>query len=166
MTKIIDSDGHIVEPRSFWSDYIDPKFRDRMPRIAKDADGIERMAVGNSSPRSSIYAPAAMCIPGGLATPELARKLTWDDLRPGSSDPHARLSDMDSEGIDVSVLFPSIGLGFVAIADTELSSAACRAYNNWMRDFCAAAPRRLYSVAPVPLHDVSASIAEMRRVVK
>jgi hypothetical protein len=26
-------------------------------------------------------------------------KLSWDDLRPGSSDPRERLSDMDSEGI-------------------------------------------------------------------
>jgi predicted TIM-barrel fold metal-dependent hydrolase len=48
----------------------------------------------------------------------------------------------------------------------ELSAAACRAYNNWMHDFCAVAPERLYRVAPVPLHDVGAAIAEMRRVVK
>jgi len=166
MAKIIDADGHIVEPRSFWTEYIEPKFRDRTPRIIKDADGIDRIGVGDRIARGSIYAPAAMCIPGGLATRDLARKLTWDDLRPGSSDPHARLKDMDSEGIDVSVLFPSIGLGFVAITDVELSAAACRAYNNWMHDFCAAAPDRLYSVAPVPLYDVDAAIVEMRRVVK
>ena len=35
-----------------------------------------------------------------------------------------------------------------------------------MADFCRVAPDRLYSVAPVPLHDVAAAIAEMRRVVK
>jgi len=29
MTKIIDADGHIVEPRTFWQDYIEPRFRDR-----------------------------------------------------------------------------------------------------------------------------------------
>jgi uncharacterized protein len=164
MTRIIDADGHIVEPRSFWADYLEAKFLDRMPRITKDADGVERIAVGNGPARSSIYAPAAMCIPGGLATAESMRKLSWDDLRPGSFDPHQRLKDMDSEGIDVSVLFPSIGLGFVAITDPELAAAACRAYNNWMKDFCAIAPNRLRSVAPVPLHDVAGAIAEMRRV--
>ena len=91
---------------------------------------------------NSVYAPAAMCIPGGLATPELMRKLSWDDLRPGSYDPQARLKDMDSEGIDVSVLFPSIGIGFVGIKDPELSAAGRRAYNNWMADFCRVAPER------------------------
>jgi uncharacterized protein len=166
MTKIIDADGHIVEPRTFWQDYVEPRFRDRLPRIAKDSEGIDRIAVGDRINTNSIYAPAAMCIPGGLASPKLARKLSWDDLRPGSYDPHARLQDMDSEGIDVSVLFPSIGITFVAIKDSELSAAACRAYNNWMADFCSVASDRLYSVAPVPLHDVEAAIMEMRRVVK
>jgi uncharacterized protein len=165
MTRIIDADGHIVEPRSFWRDYIEAKFLDRLPRITTGTDGVERIAVGDKVPASSIYAPAAMCIPGGLATSETMRKLSWDDLRPGSFDPHQRLKDMDSEGIDVSVLFPSIGLGFVAITDPELGAAACRAYNNWMKDFCAIAPNRLHSVAPVPLHDVNGAIAEMRRVV-
>jgi hypothetical protein len=67
MSKVIDSDGHIVEPRSFWNDYIESKYRDRMPRIAKDADGIDRIAVGDQVARGGIYAPAAMCIPGGHA---------------------------------------------------------------------------------------------------
>jgi predicted TIM-barrel fold metal-dependent hydrolase len=166
MTKIIDADGHIVEPRSFWNDYVEPQYRDRLPRITKDANGIDRIAFGDRISTNSIYPPAAMCIPGGMATTELIRKLTWDDLRPGSSDPHARLQDMDSEGIDASVLFPSIGLGFVGIKDPALSAAGCRAYNNWMADFCRVAPDRLYSVAPVPLNDVDMAIAEMRRVVK
>ena len=37
MTKIIDADGHIVEPRALWQEYIEPKFRDRVPQVAKDA---------------------------------------------------------------------------------------------------------------------------------
>jgi hypothetical protein len=48
MTKIIDADGHIVEPRTFWQDYIEPRFRDRLPRIAKDSEGIDRIAVAMS----------------------------------------------------------------------------------------------------------------------
>lgn len=166
MTKIIDADGHIVEPRTFWNDYVEPEYRERLPRIVRDAGGVDRIAVGDRVVANSIYSPAAMCIPGGLASPELMRRLSWDDLRPGSFDPVARLKDMDSERIDISVLFPSIGLTFVAIKDVQVSAAGCRAYNNWMADFCRAAPSRLYSVAPVPLHDVDTAIAEMRRVVK
>jgi predicted TIM-barrel fold metal-dependent hydrolase len=36
MTKIIDADAHIVEPRALWQAYVDPAFRDRIPQIAKD----------------------------------------------------------------------------------------------------------------------------------
>ena len=43
---------------------------------------------------------------------------------------------MDEEGIDISILYPSIGLTLPRIEDTELSAAHCRAYNNWIRDFC------------------------------
>ncbi|MGH7840647.1 MAG: amidohydrolase family protein [Candidatus Binataceae bacterium] len=166
MTRIIDADGHIVEPRTFWNDYVEPQYRERLPRIIKDSDGVDRFVVGDKVATNNAYSPAAMCIPGGLATPDLMRKLSWDDLRPGSFDPHARLKDMDSEGIDVSVLFPSIGLMFVGVKDPAVSAAGCRAYNNWMADFCRVAPARLLSVAPVPLLDVDLAVAEMRRVVK
>ena len=32
----------------------------------------------------------------------------------GGVDPHARLADMDSEGMDISVIFPTTGLMFRA----------------------------------------------------
>ena len=66
----------------------------------------------------------------------------------------------------MSILYPSIGLTYGSMRDPQLAVAACRAYNNWMADFCRPYPDRLYNVAPVPLIDVDAAIAEMRRVVK
>jgi hypothetical protein len=36
MAKIIDADGHIVEPRTFWNDYVEVKFRDQLPRIIRE----------------------------------------------------------------------------------------------------------------------------------
>jgi predicted TIM-barrel fold metal-dependent hydrolase len=71
---------------------------------------------------------------------------------------------MDAEGIDVAVLYPTSMLTWVEEAD--LFGAACRAYNNWMRDYCAAAPNRLYGVGVVPLQDIDAAIVEMRRCVE
>src|SRR6202008_84779 len=94
-----------------------------------------------------------------------ARQLSWDDIRPGSFDPHARIKDMNDEGVDVSFLYASIGLTYGGMRDPELAAACCRAYNNWMADFCKPYPDRLFNVAPVPLIDVDAAIKEMRRVV-
>ncbi len=165
MTKIIDADGHIVEPRALWQEYIEPAYRDRMPQVAKDEEGLDRVQVeGKLLPRSPLMI-AAMAIPGGLSNAERAKSLSWDDLRPGSYDAHARIADMDAEGIDVSILYASVGLAYGGLKDPELAVASCRAYNNWMADFCQPYPDRLYNVAPVPLIDVDAAIAEMRRVV-
>jgi hypothetical protein len=47
MVKIIDADGHIVEPRAVWEEYVEAQFRDRMPRLAKDSEGVDRFARGS-----------------------------------------------------------------------------------------------------------------------
>ena len=31
--NVIDADGHILEPLDLWDKYMDPKFRDRAPRL-------------------------------------------------------------------------------------------------------------------------------------
>ena len=91
----------------------------------------------------------------------------WDEeskykmSRPGGHDPVARLVDMDAEGIDVAVLYPTAMLTWIEEAD--IYGAACRAYNNWLHDYCAVAPSRLYPVAVVPLQEPQAAIDEMVR---
>ncbi|MGE0684076.1 MAG: hypothetical protein AB7P69_24615, partial [Candidatus Binatia bacterium] len=125
MTTIIDADGHIVEPRFFWNEYVEPAFRDRVPQIVKDDEGTDRVKYNGEFFAKSVIAPAAMCIPGGLSEPQRARTLSWDDLRPGSFDPHERVKDMDIEGIDVSILYPSICMFFTGMKDSQLAAAAC-----------------------------------------
>jgi hypothetical protein len=38
-SQIIDSDGHIVEPRSVWEEYTEPAFREQMIQIRRNRDG-------------------------------------------------------------------------------------------------------------------------------
>jgi uncharacterized protein len=84
-------------------------------------------------------------------------------ILPGGWDPTARLRDMDAEGIDAAVLFPSISFYFTEISDGALMAALCRAYNNWLADYCRAAPERLFGVAMLPLVDVGESVRELER---
>ncbi len=151
MSQIIDSDGHIVEPRSLWEEYTEPAFREQMIQIRRNRDGMDELFIaGENRSRPSLPITASM-VPGGLEDLERARKLTWDDVLPGSYDPHQRLKVMDEEGIDVAVMYPSLLLLYGDIDDPRLAAAACRAYSNWLADFCKAAPKRLYGVAPMPL---------------
>ena len=41
----VDADGHVLEPRDTWIDYIDPAYRDRAIRIAEDEQGLEVLLV-------------------------------------------------------------------------------------------------------------------------
>ena len=81
------------------------------------------------------------------------------EAQPGGSDPVARLADMDAEGIDQAVLYPTIGLYFSAVADPAAAVALARAYNDWLAGYCAADPRRLFGAAMLPLQDPAAAAA-------
>ena len=43
--RIVDADGHILEPLDLWDRYIDPNFRDRAPRIVRGENGKERLVI-------------------------------------------------------------------------------------------------------------------------
>src|SRR5262249_34578847 len=87
--------------------------------------------------------------------------------RTGMWDPKVRIAHMDEDGIDVAVLFcTSIGARNADLEDAGLAAAVSRAYNNWLRDFCAYAPDRLKGVASLPLQDIDASAKELERAVK
>ena len=38
---VVDMDSHVLEPPDLWQNYLEPKYRDRAIRIARDADGDE-----------------------------------------------------------------------------------------------------------------------------
>ena len=74
-----------------------------------------------------------------------------------------QLADMDVEGIRVAVLYPTNGLFLGEIREPEYAAALCRAYNDWLWDYCRADPTRLKGVAMVPLQDVRAAVEELER---
>src|SRR5205085_4133924 len=82
------------------------------------------------------------------------------------TDPRARLADMDHEGIDVSVLFPTMFLVWPLADSAALVRAMCRAYNDWIAGKCAASGGRLRWVAALPLPDVDGAVAEVEHVAK
>jgi predicted TIM-barrel fold metal-dependent hydrolase len=95
------------------------------------------------------------------------KKMRYEDNPAAAFDPHERINDLDREGIRRAVLYPTIGL-FInrgRIRDGELVTACCRAYNDWMADYCRACPDRLYGAAAIPLHDVEAAVIELERSV-
>jgi len=159
--NVIDADGHVLEPVDIWDKYIDPAYRERAPRIVIDTDGKERLLVegrvlGSQKGFGVIGAIGAR--QGGV--PEATMK--YVEGRPGGFDPHARIPDMDLDGIDAAFLYPSVGLFAGAVQEPGLAAAMCRAYNRWLADYCRPYPDRLFGVAMLPMQSIELAIEEMR----
>lgn len=62
--------------------------------------------------------------------------------------PSLRLADMDRDGVQAQVIYGPVFS--INADDPELREACYRAYNDWLAEFCAAAPDRLIGVAMLP----------------
>ena len=160
--NVIDSDGHILEPLSLWVDYMEPKYRDQAPRLEKDDNGRERLLIGGKllGGERGMAGLGAVGERDGTVVVDDTRE--YADGRKGGFDPHARIPDMDLDGIDAAYLYSSIGLFAGSIEDPKLSGAVCRAYNRWLADYCKPYPDRLFGIAMLPMQDIDTAISEMR----
>ena len=77
----------------------------------------------------------------------------------------SQLEAMDEEGLDVAVLFRTFPLHCDDSLEPEYANDLCRAWNNWMADFCKADPKRLRPSALITLHDVDLAVDETRRAI-
>src|SRR5208282_4286630 len=59
-----------------------------------------------------------------------------------------RLADMDRDGVQTQVMFGPVYS--INTEDPQLRDACYRAYNDWLAEFCAAAPDRLIGIAMLP----------------
>ena len=162
--KVIDADAHMHEPPYLWERYVEPKYRDRVPKVAF-MDG-NRM----------VYEPDGKIIKKGelkQGPAESANRAMEEKYGEAFREwwsPQIRLKDMDRLGWDVQVILPTGNNGNfayrVALKDLELGAAMCRAYNNWAHDYCNVDPKRLKFVAVLPGSDVGEMVKEARRAVE
>jgi predicted TIM-barrel fold metal-dependent hydrolase len=159
--NVVDADGHILEPLNLWTDYIEPKYRDRAPRLVTNNHGRQQLQVDAALLGSAERGLGAIGAIGARDGHVIADGFEYSQGRAGGFDPHKRIPDMDSDGIDAAFLYPSIGLFVGGIQDPGLAGATCRAYNRWLADYCKPYPDRLFGVAMLPMQDVDQAIKEM-----
>src|ERR1700749_3992936 len=118
---VVDADGHILEPLDLWDNYIDPAFRERRPKFVIDDNGKERLAVEGKllgNPRG-IGSLGAVGVRQGTVKID---SLKYGEGKKGGFDPHARIVDMEADGIDAAFLYPSLGLFAGAVAGPGLAA--------------------------------------------
>src|SRR6202011_3846461 len=142
---VISVDDHIVEPADTFEGRVPQKFTERAPRVVETDDGGQTWLYdGQSLPNVGFNAVV------GRPSSEYGFEPTrFDEMRRGAWDIGARVADMDIDGVDVSLCFPSFLPGFVGQRltlwpnDDELALTAMRAYNDWhLEAWCGAYPGR------------------------
>jgi len=165
----VDADGHILEPADTWIKYIDPQYRDRAIRIDHDDKGWEVLMFDNKPAevvRGTLGALGGVGMDAeALLTP--GKRTYVEGCPPGSYDPRARIKVLDEEGIDLALLYPTIGIFWEGwVQDPKLATAYCRAYNRWLVDFCSYDKKRLFPVAHISLIDPEGAVEETIRAKK
>jgi predicted TIM-barrel fold metal-dependent hydrolase len=169
--KILDSDMHVFEPYDLYEKYMDPKWGARIPRgKPRTKHGQIKFTYSNGRPlRPSGTQVLAATTPkpnSGESSPGEAQ-VAHRYAKPLARDYDAisQLAAMDDEGLDVAVLFRTFPLHCDDSLEPEYANALCRAWNDWMADFCQADPKRLRPSALITLHDVDMAVDETRRAI-
>ncbi len=90
-------------------------------------------------------------------------KVPFRNSPPGATDPHLRLKDLDTDGVEAEILFPNYGMALFGIDDVETQEQSFKLYNDWMSNFCKTDSKRLYGVPLVSAYDIAGGVKEMRR---
>ncbi|MEW6296479.1 MAG: hypothetical protein AB1671_01895, partial [Thermodesulfobacteriota bacterium] len=78
--KVIDCDGHILEPPDLWETYLEPRYRDRALRIRVGDDGYEYLEIAGK--RAKLTRPGVLGTLGGMGKQvDEARRLREKAMR-------------------------------------------------------------------------------------
>jgi len=159
---IIDVDTHLTEPADTWTSRVPRHHVDHVPQMTRDADGKDIWVLDGQR-----FYTVGMTATAGWHAPFPDGPPTVEECHPAAYDAHARLRYMDEVGIWAQVLYPNVaGFGsqrFLKIPDDDLKLICVRAYNDFLRDWAAADPRRLITIMATPFWDIGAAVAEVER---
>ena len=177
--RIFDADTHIIEPAEPIEEYLATSDRAKLAALGSQIQrapgkaGMSRYRIGKI-PALNRRLGSRDRVEPPVAASRGARDggTPWDVRWQGppfpsdrvSFDPHARVKDMDIEGVDVNMVLPSGSVpSFAALDDVALEQAMYQAYHRFVAAYCAPYPDRLTSLVLVSARDAAASVAEIRR---
>ena len=161
---VISSDSHVFEPPDLWTERIDSKFKGREPTLIRVGNEDHIIVEGDHK-----LGGIGLILGAGnrFDAPEtISFEGKFEDVHQGGYEPEEHIRDMKIDGVSAEVLYPSLGLFFYTIDDSELLSASFRTYNDWLAEFCNTNPDRLKGIAMVNLDDVGDGIKELTRAAK
>ena len=176
--RSISADGHVNEPPTLWTDRLPDKYKERGPRVIETPKTKGHAWIMEDQKRPSVMGFSSMY---SRATKRFDRAslidsfkqikdrgVRYEDMFPGSYDPAARLKEITEDETDAEVIFNGVGTvwnGIKLMRDKELSLACFKAYNDWIAEFQAYAPKHFVCNATLPTTGINDCLDELHRVV-
>jgi predicted TIM-barrel fold metal-dependent hydrolase len=162
---IISVDDHLVEPRHMFEGRLPQHLKDRAPKVVETPKGHEVWEFEGQAH----YQAGMNAVVGRRRDGIAYEPFRFDQMRPGCYDVHARIADMDVNGVWASVNFPSMITGFCGrvfsqARDRELGLATTKAWNDWFfEEWYSEYPTRLVPMGITFLTDPDEGAREIRR---
>lgn len=162
---LISVDDHISEPPDMFKNHLSGRDLETAPTFITDENG------KNAWTYQGMYMPSVgLNAVVGRPLEEYGMEPTsLEQIRRGVWDVHARIDDMNVNGMAASLNFGSAvgfdGGRFYRAPDKTLALTHLRAYNDWHVDeWCAAYPGRFIPCGILPLWDMDATVQEIARL--
>ena len=163
MHRFISADDHIDLrwlPKDLWSERLPARWRDRGPRVIDNDQGAYWSWEDKTFSPHGYYTAAQGS--GAMWAIERGGVMRPGELRPTTAE--LRLSDMDRDGAEASIMYGPTDP--MPIGDPELRRLCYQAYNDWLNEFCAARPDRLFGVPQLSMEDPLAARDELARLAR
>src|SRR6476659_10430795 len=161
--RFVSADDHIDLrwlPKDLWTERLPARLRERGPRVVNMEKGAFWTWEGQTFSPHGYYTAAQGS--GAMWAIERGGVMREGELRPTTAD--LRLTDMDRDGADASIMYgPTDPMAFT---DPELRRSCYEAYNDWLMEFCSAAPSRLIGVPQLSMEDPGDARHELERLTK
>jgi predicted TIM-barrel fold metal-dependent hydrolase len=164
---LVSVDDHVCEPPTLFDNHLSGEALATAPKFRTRADGTNYWEyMGTKKPSVGLNAVA------GRPFEEYGMEPTGiEQLRAGCWDVHARIDDMDVNGIAASLCFGNSicmdGRTFHNAPDKVNALKHLAAYNDWQIDeWSAAYPGRFIPCSLLPTWDMDATVAELHRIAK
>ena len=166
--KILSADDHVFEPSDLWVTRMDAKYRDRAPHLVhrETADTWvcdDLIIVGGLGQGTH---PGSRFEEDPEKKAEMKARTREEHIRPGGYDPHERIKDMEIDGIEKTIIYPTVGMTLYKVPDSRWLTQMQKTYNDWIAEYCNAVPDRLYGLALTNTDDLDDAVRELYRCKK
>jgi len=158
---ILSADSHITEHPDTYRTRVAAKYRDQAPHIVHDKDAGDVYVIPGLE---RAYIPMGLIAAAGKRPEDIRMTGRFEEWHRGGWDPDARLADQDRDGVAGEILYPTVGMMLCNHQDLDYKQACMDAYNQWIAEYSAKHPDRLFGIGQTAMRTAQDGIADLQHI--